>query len=120
MANLKTIKLESELLSHVIEISHTKKYSTESPLFYEGQIPVVAYLIVDGAIQLLKKKKIKYTIKAGNIIGIDELLKNIPSKLSAKALAETTLCFLDKSTLKEILNDPHSHLSKALNNGEVL
>ena len=91
-----------------------RKFSLSSTLFYEGQVPIVAYLVIDGSVALLKKKKIKNIIKAGSLIGVNELMTNSPSKMSAEVAADTTLCFLDKSTMLEIMNYEKSELSKLL------
>lgn len=112
MSLLKIIKLEPNLISHIYKNSDKIKFSTEAHLFYEGQIPIVAYLIIEGNIQLQKKKKIKHTLSTGCVVGIEELIKNLPSKLSAKVLADSVICFIDKSTLKEILKDPQSGLKE--------
>ena len=103
MSKTEAIKLEDHSVMEIKKISSQKKYSVQSPLFYEGQIPIVAYLIIDGGIQLIKNKKIKKTLKPGSLIGLSELMTNSPSKLSALVQPESTLCFLDKSTIKEII-----------------
>lgn len=52
----------------------------------------------------MKNKKIKKILKPGSLIGLSEMMTNAPSKLTAQVQAETTLCFLDKSTVKEIIH----------------
>ena len=104
-------KLDLENIVEIKKISPPKKFTINSPLFYEGQIPVVAYLLLDGCIQLVKNKKIKKTIRPGCIIGLNELMNNSPAKLSAQVQAESTICFIDKSTIQEILHDEHATLA---------
>ena len=111
MNKINSIKLENKDIVEIKKLSPQKKYSTCSPLFYEGQIPIVAYLLIDGCIQLLKNKKIKKILKPGSLIGLNELMTNTPSKLAAMVQPESTLCFLDKSTILEILHDNKSALS---------
>ena len=105
-------KLDNNDIIEIKKFSPPKKFSINSPLFYEGQIPVVAYLLLDGCIQLIKNKKIKKTIRPGCIIGLNELMNNSPAKLSALVQAESTLCYLDKSTIQEILHDEHATLAQ--------
>lgn len=95
------IKLNPEEIALIKELSPLRKFDLKSPLFYEGQVPIVAYLLIDGSIVLLKKKKIKNILKAGSLIGLNELLSNSPSKLTAQVSADSVLCFLDKSTMLE-------------------
>jgi CRP-like cAMP-binding protein len=114
MATLKTVKIENDLIDHVKHISQEKKFIVDSNLFYEGQVPIVAYLVVKGCIELFRNKKVKFSLNEGSIVGVKELLSHTPSKLSARVQADSVLCFLDKSTLKEIIDNPHSHLRTVL------
>ena len=109
-----SIKIENEFISEIKKISQETKFTTNSSLFYEGQVPIVAYLLVEGCIQLLKNNKIKKTLKPGTLIGLNELMTNSPSKLSAQVQADSVLYFLDKSTLLEIINDHNTDLSAFL------
>ncbi|MBC7537473.1 MAG: cyclic nucleotide-binding domain-containing protein [Bacteriovorax sp.] len=111
MSTPQPIKLENEAIAEIKGLSPQKKYSISSPLFYEGQVPIVAYLLLEGCIQLLKNKKIKKILKPGSLIGLNELMTNSPSKLSAQVQAESTLCFLDKSTIQEIILEESSTLA---------
>ena len=112
MNKAEPIKLDYNDIVEIKRISPPKKFSINAPLFYEGQIPVVAYLLLDGCIQLVKNKKVKKTIRPGCIIGLNELMNNSPAKLSALVQAESTICFLDKSTIQEILHNEHEMLAQ--------
>lgn len=112
MSIIKTIKLNPTCIAKIKEISPARKFALTSPLFYEGQVPIVAYLILEGSIVLFKNKKIKTIVKPGYLIGLNEVMNNAPSKMSAEVKADSTLCYLDKSTLMEIINLEKSELSK--------
>lgn len=114
MNKINSIRLEPDMIDELRTFSPLKKFITSSPLFYAGQIPIVAYLLIDGSITLHKNKKIKKIVKPGCLIGLNELMANIPAQLSAQVLAESTLCFLDKSTIKEIIENHHSTLGDLL------
>lgn len=114
MATLKTVKIENDLINQIKILSQEKKFFVDSHLFYEGQVPIVAYLVVKGCIELFKNKKVKFSLNEGCIVGVKELLNHTPSKLSARVQADSVLCFLDKSTLKEIIDNPQSHLRNIL------
>lgn len=114
MRKLNSIQLEQNIIGELLKISPVKKYPTDAPLFYEGQIPIVAFLLIDGCIQLFKNKKQKKSIKAGNLVGLSELMNNNPAELTAKVQADSTICFLDKSTILEILEKKNSPLAQYL------
>ena len=106
-----SIKLENSDITEIKKLSVPTKFSINAPLFYEGQIPIVAYLLLEGCIQLIKNKKIKQNLRPGSLIGLNELMTNSPAKLSAQIKAESTVCFLDKSTILEVLSDENSTLA---------
>lgn len=111
MRKSNAIILEKADITEVKKISPPKKFFINSPLFYEGQVPVVAYLLLNGCIQLLKNNKVKKVLKPGSLIGLNELMTNSPSKLGAEVKAESTLCFLDKSTILEVIEEENSALA---------
>lgn len=98
------IKVSREIIEEIKEHCSVKIYNAKSTLFYEGQVPIVAFLVVDGTVNLLKNRKIKSTVRQGCIVGVNELLNNLPYHFEAQIPPHTSLCFLDKSTLKEILS----------------
>jgi CRP-like cAMP-binding protein len=105
MLDAKTIKLNQEFITRITASSPTIKYSLSSPLFYQGQVPIVAYLVIDGAVALYRSKNSKNLIKPGYLIGLNELMTNSPSRMHAEVKAESSLCYLDKSTMLEIINN---------------
>lgn len=104
-------KLSNEIIKVITSYFPSKIFKSQSHLFYEGQIPISGYLVINGAIIITQKKKVKNVLQTGHLIGIDELLRKNPIKVSAEVLAETEICFLDKSTLLEMSKDPNSNIS---------
>ncbi|MCK6596252.1 MAG: cyclic nucleotide-binding domain-containing protein [Bacteriovoracaceae bacterium] len=102
------IRLDRE---HINLIRHIclkeNSFQSASTLFYEGQTPIVAYLVIDGVVNLVKNRRIKTTLKSGSLIGLKELMLNKPVPLEAKVEANSSLVFLDKSTIQEIINATH-------------
>lgn len=110
--------VENEYIQRLTQMGEVVTYTVAADLFYEGQIPVVAYLILDGHVHLLKGKKIKDTIVGGHLVGARELMNNINAKMSAQIMPKTKVCFLSKSDIQEILdNDDQTseHLEELLN-----
>ena len=114
MKSIKFIELNADLLEKIHQFFPSKKYKTQSHLFYEGQIPISGYLILDGSIKISKKKKLKKILSAGSVIGVDELIEKKPVDVSAEVYPNTELCFIDKTTLLEIIKKETLDLSKTL------
>ncbi|WP_127715883.1 cyclic nucleotide-binding domain-containing protein [Halobacteriovorax sp. HLS] len=98
------LKISKELITKIKKISSPHCYSTQSKLFYEGQTPIVAYLLLNGYIHLTKNNKIKGILDPGTLLGFKELMNNEAVDMDAEILPNTEVCFLDRSTILEILN----------------
>ncbi len=104
--------LSDESIKSLKKIAHFKTFSANTPLYYQGQTPIVAYFILRGHVLLLKGNKIYHEITKGCLIGYRELSLNIPSLFTAKALSETEIYYIDKSSLLEIKNSKSSGLRR--------
>ncbi|OUR97138.1 hypothetical protein A9Q84_12490 [Halobacteriovorax marinus] len=96
------IKISKEFISILKELSHTHSYSSKTNLFYAGQTPIVAYLLLEGFIHLTKNKKTISILDAGTLLGFKELMNNEQVDADAYIVKDTKVCFLDKSTIYEI------------------
>lgn len=114
MKHQKHIELSPEQVEEIRTHFSSKKFKSQSYLFYEGQIPISGYLILDGTIQISANNKYKKILTNGTIIGVHELLKKEPIMISAEVFPNTELCFLDKSTMQEMLENENQELSKVL------
>lgn len=110
MKSLKHIELSRDLINKITTFFPSKKFKSQSHLFYEGQIPISGYLILDGSIQVSYKKKFKKMLNAGYLLGVNELLNKKPIQLSAEAFPNTEVCFIDKTTLMEIFQGADKEL----------
>lgn len=107
--------VEKEVLAELKEIGETVTYTTTSNLFYEGQTPVVAYLLISGEVHLTKSKVIKETLGPGSLLGVREMMHHTPIDHTAVTTPETEVCFLSMTDIKEILADKNqSELSLAI------
>lgn len=114
MKSLKHIELSRDLIDKIIAHFPTKVYKAQSHLFYEGQIPISGYLVIDGSIQVSKKKKFKKMLQKGSLIGVNELMNKTPIAMSAEVFPNTQVCFLDRTTLMEIESEKDKELSGLL------
>lgn len=106
------IKISAELIKKLIALFPTKTYKVSSPLFYEGQIPISGYLILDGSIQISKKKKFKKILNAGTLLGVKELMLRKPISVSAEVFPNTAICYLDQSTIHDLCQAEDSDLAQ--------
>lgn len=114
MKLLSEIELTPKLIKIISAQFPSKIYKTSSILFYEGQIPISGYLVIDGAIELSNKKKFKKILSPGTLIGVSNLINKNPSKVKAEVFPNTEVCFLDKSTIIEMAKKLDNELSNFL------
>ncbi len=111
-------EIEKNILTDLQKKGEIVTYTVTADLFYEGQTPVVAYLLLSGNIHLLKGKKIHNTISGGTLIGAKELMNHTPAELSAQIMPKSKVCFLSKSDIREILaedNEVSKHFDSIIN-----
>lgn len=110
MKQISHIEISNELIKKITSYFPSKKYKTQSHLFYEGQIPISGFLVLNGSIQISQKRKFKKILKPGYLVGVFELLNKKPIQISAEVYPNTEICFLDKTTLLEMTEKPDSEL----------
>lgn len=102
MKALKYIELSSDLVKKIVTTFPSKIFKSQSHLFYEGQIPISGFLIVDGSIKISNKKRFHKILKTGTLLGVGELMNREPINISAEAFPNTVVCFIDRTTLLEM------------------
>lgn len=107
----KPIELSRDLVKKITAQFPSQIYKTSSTLFYEGQIPISAFLIVDGSIQISKKKKFKKLLSSGALLGLSDLFNKNPSSISAEVFPNTEVCFLDRTTILELCTKVDTELA---------
>jgi CRP-like cAMP-binding protein len=105
------VTLDRKNIEKLKQLCPTHIITSPTNLFYQGQVPIVAYLIIDGIVNLNKNKKLKSVVTAGGIIGIKELIRHTPSSVTAEAQANTTICYLDRSTVHDIIQNSDATLA---------
>tara|TARA_R110002072_G_scaffold534_2_gene3578 strand:- start:116444 stop:116833 length:390 start_codon:yes stop_codon:yes gene_type:complete len=101
--NAEVIQVSDETAKMLISFGHVHTFPVESDLFYEGQIPFVAYLIIEGKVHFSKNRRNKGTAGAGSLIGFKELYFHTPSTIAARVYPDTKVCYLDRSAILEIM-----------------
>lgn len=106
------IQLEPTTIRKIVSKGHVHTFPVESDLFYEGQVPFVAYLIIKGKVHFTKNKRNKGNVGPGSLLGLRELYTHTPSTLGARVFPDTEVVYLDRSTIHEIMScDEDSELS---------
>lgn len=98
------IEVSGEILNRIKAISENHIYSVDSDLYYEGQTPVVAYLLIKGEVNLVKKRRKSIPVKPGSIFGLRELILHEKSVYGAQIKANSEVFFIDRSLIKEIID----------------
>lgn len=75
-------------------------------------IPYVAYYIVSGSLTLSKNKNMAIEIQRGEIVGLEEVWKNMSLNFNIYTNPDTVLLYLDKTFLSFIGQALKPQLSK--------
>lgn len=112
--NENIISLSPQQLEKVLDFGTTLKCPKDTPLFYEGHIPIVVYVLKSGIIQIGKSRKETQMIRPGQVIGLKDFSAQTPSLFWATALKDSELIYIDKSTLNEIIHHGPNELKSKL------
>lgn len=85
-------------------------FNSDFNLIYETQIPNTGIVLLSGELNLLRKKKKESVIVPGAMLGVHELLHNIPSSHGCMVLGNSELIMLQKSDILEAITDEESKL----------
>jgi len=81
-------------------------YHSRTQVVYSGQIPMAAYVLLEGRIDLknARDKLVKHC-EPPTLIGFQEICKNEPFKYTAEIQPGSIVLILDRSAACEIIND---------------
>ncbi|KUG07289.1 Crp/Fnr family transcriptional regulator [Solirubrum puertoriconensis] len=85
-----------------------RTYAEDQMLYTAGSEPVGLYLLLRGWVKVSRwsddgKEQIVRLAQAGHALGYRCLMANTPHANSAVALEETTLCLIERTTLRRVL-----------------
>lgn len=104
--NRKMKKLSDQDLRYLISRFEPIQFTNPFDLVYEDQIPITGVILVEGDAILTKKSKPLEKILPGTVLGIHQLLNNVPVKNGCKILGQARVILLQKSEILELENDP--------------
>ncbi len=96
-------KLTEEQVSNLKKEFEVLQFEEDTMLFYENQIPQTGLVLIEGEIEVLKKSKVQKIIYPFTIIGINQIINNIPSLLGHRVRTKSRIMVLAKSEIKKLL-----------------
>ena len=103
-------KLEHEALQQVSEHKIMNLFKKGQVLFHEGNPAFGVYCISDGKVKLTKngengKETLLNIAGPGDLIGFQHIVQSGMNDVTATALEETKICFLDRQFLQKMVSD---------------
>lgn len=102
--------LSSKQLDQLVPLFKMNTFDTNEIIVQEQDIPIDLYVIVEGAVEVLKKSTdgslLRISIiRSGEVIGEIGLLDNSPRSASVKTIMPTTLISISIADLKALTNE---------------
>jgi len=110
-----SIEVDEDGLEIIKQITDSHRYQVSTDLYSQGNTPFVAYLLVEGVIELYRDKKTSHKIGPGTIVGLTELMHHSSSYYSARIHAGGVVHHIDRSTILEILENKDERLRVIFN-----
>jgi CRP-like cAMP-binding protein len=106
-------QLEEASLNEVSDHKIMNAYKRGQVLFHEGNPAFGVYCISDGKVKLTKtsengKETMLRIAGPGDLIGFQHIVENGVNDVTATALEETKICFLDRSFLQKLVKEENS------------
>lgn len=109
-----TVELNDREIEALKSQFGTVTFQRDMVLTYENQVPNTGVIIIEGEIELIKRNKLLDQLKPGTLIGLHNLVRNIPVKFKYLVKAPSLLIMLPKSEIFLFMNDRKSLLYKIL------
>ena len=99
-------------LKKILEITFVKDYPVGTVLFNEGMDGDVMYVIINGEVQLFKKKEkesiLIAALKGGSFFGEMSIIENEKRSAAAKISVPTKMLVITRRTFQQLLEvNPH-------------
>mgnify|MGYP003690978111 CR=1 FL=1 len=83
--------------------SNEVTFNSKTQIIYSGQIPMAAYLLLEGSITLKDaQKRVIRTCDPNSLLGFSEIYNNQSYRYTAEIDANSKVLILDRSTIKEM------------------
>lgn len=106
-------KLEEQALSDITDHKVMNNFKRGQVLFHEGNPAFGVYCISSGKIKLTKmseagKETLIHIAGPGDIVGFQHMLQAGSNDVTATALEESQVCFLDRQFLQKLVQEENS------------
>lgn len=120
MVNFKEhlLELPNQVFEEIKDKLHVVDCSVDQAFVYEGQTPIVGYLLVSGKARLSKRKNQVDIHRPLTLIGMREFLEHSKFPYTLNIEQGSKVGYLDRSTMLALLQEPDSlftaYLTKSL------
>lgn len=94
-----SIKIQSADLEKLKHLFESLEISRNCQIVYEKQIPNFALILVEGKINIIKKKKVHEIITSPIILGLCQLLHHTPVNYGCEITRKSTILMIPKSLM---------------------
>lgn len=77
----------------------TLTFQNDFDLVYENQVPNTGIALIEGQIDLIKNSKVRESIHQRSLIGITQLMKQVPVEFGFRVKAKSRIILLGKSDI---------------------
>jgi CRP-like cAMP-binding protein len=104
------IKLTPKQIKFLRRDFELLKFTSDSDLVYELQIPNTGIVLISGELSLFQKSKIHTTIQPGHLLGVKAIINSEPVEHGCKVTGDSELILLHKGDIMKALSDKDSEL----------
>ncbi len=97
--------LPGETLLAIAELAKVREVAANEIIYDQGELPSAVYIIANGECQLIKKGKVILQLKAQDCFGFIGVFENNVWEVTAKAVTDGVLLYLEKEVFDQILED---------------
>ncbi len=100
--NKAVIKLSDEELKQIEDHFESVSYELDIQAIYQGHIPCIGLVLLDGKIDVKKKNK-ELALDPGSLVAVKELYHSQPFSYDLHIRKSSVVVVLDRTSLDEIL-----------------
>jgi hypothetical protein len=103
-----------EDLKHLTREFEVLTFVSDTDLVYEDHVPLAGIVLLEGILEMVQDGEVHLIVKPPHILGVANMLHEIPSNFGCRIKANSKVILLGKSKILDILRDKRSHLFRLL------
>lgn len=111
------VEVDSEIFREIVQHVEQQFIPGECSICYEGQIPPVAFMLIEGIVSLRKRQKEHDKLVPGEIFGIVEHYHRTISRYEAQIEPGAKIAVMDRAAIQSIIKQKNlqsSHLFQSI------